>query len=211
MRIHVLRAVSMLAIASFALVGCKASLKVGGKQPPPPPPPAKPEPPKPAPEKKPPAPKFGNFKFKVDKDGKVELPEPIYFETGTATIKPESEAVLTLVWKYLTLTPDITKMRIEGHTDSVGNDASNQTLSEQRAMAVALWITAKGIKCDRLLPVGFGEGRPVVTPENTPDDRAVNRRVDFINAERGGEPIKGLPIDGGGKGKIAGDPCNPTG
>ena len=201
MRMNVARIISMVAIASLALAGCKASIKVGTKKPPPPPPP----PAKPAPKPKPKPKKKLKFKFKLNKDGKLDLPEPIYFETGTANIKPESEAVMNLVFKYMTFTPDITKMRIEGHTDSVGNDASNQKLSEARAMACAQWLVAKGIDCKRVLPVGFGETRPVVTPEKSADDRAVNRRTDFINAERKGEPIKGLPIDGGGK--IAGDPC----
>ena len=63
---------------------------------------------------------------------------------------------------------------------------------------------AKGIDCKRLIPVGFGETKPVA-PNDTPDNKAQNRRTAFVNAALKGKPIGGMPVDGGGK--VAGDPC----
>lgn len=126
------------------------------------------------------------------------------FNEDQATLKPESDAVLELVYKHLR-PPRITKLRIEGHTDTGGDDAHNMELSKARAYAVAKWLVAKGIDCNRLVAVGFGETRLKITPETTPEDRLTNRRVDFIDAERNHEAIGGLPLDGGGR--IAGNVC----
>jgi OOP family OmpA-OmpF porin len=190
----------------FCLAGCRVQVKAGGEDEPPPPPPPAPAPePEPAPEAAPKI-KFGKFKLPpVDKDGKVQLPGPVLFETGSAQLKPESDAVLDIVRQYLEAKPEVTKLRIEGHTDTDNDDASNQKLSEGRAMAVAQWLVGKGTNCKRLVPVGFGESKLVVSPEATPDDKSKNRRVVFINAEINGKAIGGLPLDGGGK--IAGDAC----
>jgi OOP family OmpA-OmpF porin len=190
-------------------VGCKVSVNAGSKDPKPPPPPppaAKPAPPPPAPAPKPKR-NFGKFKLKKLKvtGDKVELPDPVYFETGTANIKPESHAVLDLVVDYMKQTKKVTKLRVEGHTDTDGDNAANQTLSEGRAMAVAKYLVGKGIDCKRLVAVGFGETKLVVNPEKTADDKAQNRRTEFHNAELKGKAIGGKPIDGGGK--IAGDAC----
>jgi OOP family OmpA-OmpF porin len=187
-------------------LGCKASLKVGGSEEPAPPPPATTATAEPAPA--PPAPKRQGFgaklAFKVSNDGKVELPGPVVFETGSDKLSPESDAVLEHVQKYLEETPDVTLLRIEGHTDDVGDDASNQKLSELRSMAVAMWLVAKGIDCKRLIPVGFGETKPVA-PNTTEEGRAQNRRTAFFNAAINKRPIAGKPVDGGGT--RAGDPC----
>jgi OOP family OmpA-OmpF porin len=77
-------------------------------------------------------------------------------------------------------------------------------LSEKRAMAVARWLVGHGVACGRVIPVGFGQTKPVV-PNDTPDNKAQNRRVAFVNAALKGKPIGGAPVDGGGK--VAGDPC----
>ncbi|MSP24157.1 MAG: OmpA family protein [Myxococcales bacterium] len=152
-----------------------------------------------------PRPKIRALRLFTVKNNKVELPGPIQFETGTAKLRPESDAVLEIVADYLTQTVQVTKHRVEGHTDTDGADAANQTLSELRAMAVAQWLIAKGIDCKRLIAVGFGESKLKVSPEVTPVDKEFNRRVDFVNAELDGKPIGGLPVDGGGK--IAGNTC----
>jgi OOP family OmpA-OmpF porin len=115
--------------------------------------------------------------------------------------------VLEVVASYLQAKPEITLLRIEGHTDNDGQAAGNQTLSEKRAMAVAKWLTVRGEKCDRLLPVGFGQMKPIAgsVDKQTPDEKNQNRRVAFVNAALKGKPIGGMPVDGGGK--VAGDPC----
>ena len=63
-----------------------------------------------------------------------------------------------------------------------------------------------GSDCKRLLPVGFGETRLIVNPEKTPEDKATNRRVAFVNAHINGKPIGSFPADGGAP-VVSGDPC----
>jgi len=74
--------------------------------------------------------------------------------------------------------PDI-KFSVEGHTDSDGDDASNQSLSEQRAATVVSTLTKLGIDANRLTSKGWGESQPLDT-NNTPEGKANNRRVEFV-------------------------------
>jgi len=71
------------------------------------------------------------------------------------------------------------KLRVEGHTDSQGNGAANQALSEKRAQAVVAWLTGKGISASRLTAKGFGATKPVAD-NSTDDGRAKNRRVELV-------------------------------
>jgi OOP family OmpA-OmpF porin len=178
--------------------GCHAEARIGGaKQPEPAASPAEtPATPPPAEEKPKPT-------YKVE-GGQLKLPGPVVFETAKDTLKPESDEVLAIVEGYLKDKPEITLLRIEGHTDSDGNDADNQKLSELRALAVARWLVAKGTDCKRLIAVGFGETKPVAA-NDTAENKAQNRRTAFVNAALRGKPIGGMPVDGGGKN--AGDPC----
>jgi OOP family OmpA-OmpF porin len=70
------------------------------------------------------------------------------------------------------------KVEIRGHTDSIGSDAFNQTLSEKRAQAVKDYLVSKGVDPNRLTVKGMGEADPVAT-NDTPEGRAQNRRVEF--------------------------------
>lgn len=189
--------------ASGALVsGCKASAQIGStpekkKKEPPPPPPKKEE------KKEEPKPKKVKKVFKM-KGEAMDLPN-VEFETASDKIKPESDSVLMQVYEYLEQEEDLTKMRIEGHTDSDGADAANLDLSKRRAMSVSRWLVAKGIKCKRLVPVGFGETKPIADNKSA-EGKSKNRRTEFVNAARDGKAIGGKPVDGGGE--SAGDPCN---
>jgi OOP family OmpA-OmpF porin len=120
----------------------------------------------------------------------------IVFETGTANIKPESEAALRNIKKYLDDKTYITLLRIEGHVDG---GAQDQKLSEARANAIAKWLVSAGVDCKRLIPVGFGNTKPVS------EIKAANNRIAFCNAALKGHAIGGMPADGGGA--VAGDPC----
>lgn len=133
----------------------------------------------------------------------LKLPGPIVFETGSDRLSPVSDDVLWHVADYLDAKPLITLLRIEGHVDADA-DKDGQPLSEKRALSVARWLVAKGIQCTRLLPVGFGAGKPIA-PNDTPDNKAKNRRIAFVNAALKGRPIGGMMVDGGGR--VAGDPC----
>jgi OOP family OmpA-OmpF porin len=128
------------------------------------------------------------------------LPSPIAFQKGTDTLTAESTPALEHLRAYLEAKSYISLMRIEGH----GAEASSQALSEKRALAVTRWLVEKGVDCKRLLPVGFGNNKPVADP-GTPEGKAKNQRITVANAALRGRPIGGMPVDGGGK--VAGDPC----
>jgi OOP family OmpA-OmpF porin len=113
----------------------------------------------------------------LNKSGHVAL-YGIHFETGKATILPDSESVLGEVAKMLQQNPDI-KVSVEGHTDNVGSAASNQALSEKRAQAVVAWLSSHGIAASRLAAKGWGASKPV-EDNNTEDNRAKNRRVELV-------------------------------
>jgi outer membrane protein OmpA-like peptidoglycan-associated protein len=102
----------------------------------------------------------------------------INFDTGKATIKPDSEPVLKEVVALLQNNP-AWAMLIAGHTDNVGAKEMNLGLSKQRAESVIAWLAAHGIDKNRLVGAGFGDARPIA--ENTDDaGRAKNRRVDLV-------------------------------
>jgi OOP family OmpA-OmpF porin len=136
--------------------------------------------------------------------GQFKPSTPVLFEAGSDALRPESEAALLEVREALAARTDVTLVRVEVHTDSDGDGAANQALTEKRALAVARRLVALGIDCKRLLPVGFGSTKPVAE-NGTPEGKAQNRRVVFQAAELRGRLIGGMPADGGGK--VAGNPC----
>jgi OOP family OmpA-OmpF porin len=102
----------------------------------------------------------------------------ITFATGQATITPQSDQVLGDVLAVLYADQTL-KLRIEGHTDNVGDKAANQKLSEARARAVVAWLTGKGVDATRLAAAGLGDAQPVAD-NKTDDGRARNRRVVLV-------------------------------
>ncbi len=142
--------------------------------------------------------------YKLD-GNEVKISKPVLFETGSAKLKPESMAALEIIRQYLTDKSYISLLRVECHTDNSGDAAGSQALSEKRAMVICSKLTGMGIDCKRLIAVGFGDTKPVAD-NNTPDGRAQNRRVSFVNASLRGRAIGGMPVDGGGK--VAGEVCN---
>jgi len=113
----------------------------------------------------------------ISKSGKLDV-YGITFATGQATITPASDAVLGDVLAVLTANADW-KLRIEGHTDNVGDKTANLKLSTARAAAVAAWLTGKGIDAARLTTSGLGDTQPVAD-NATEEGRARNRRVVLI-------------------------------
>jgi len=110
-----------------------------------------------------------------------EYGRTILFDTAKWTFKKESYATLEPMTKILKEYPDADFI-IEGHTDSVGTDKSNQLLSERRAGAVRDYFIANGINADRLTSKAFGESMPVDT-NDTSAGRANNRRTEVKLAE----------------------------
>jgi outer membrane protein OmpA-like peptidoglycan-associated protein len=119
-----------------------------------------------------------NEKVVISKN-KIIITEPVYFATGKDTILPQSYTILDEVTRVLIENPRIKLVRIEGHTDSVGNDDLNLKLSQRRAASVRTYLIKQGIDRDRLEAVGYGESRPIAENE-TAEGRAKNRRVEFI-------------------------------
>jgi outer membrane protein OmpA-like peptidoglycan-associated protein len=103
----------------------------------------------------------------------------INFDTGKATIKPDSHAALDEVGNILSKWPEL-KIEIGGHTDSQGGEAMNQKLSEQRAASVKEYLVSKfpTLKADQISTVGYGEAKPFVKNDSALN-RAKNRRVEF--------------------------------
>ncbi len=102
----------------------------------------------------------------------------VEFELGSALLTTNSYSSLDAVATTLTANPEL-NIRIEGHTDRVGNDAINLKLSETRANTCMSYLISKGISANRLKIVGYGAARPVADNE-TEDGRRQNRRVEFI-------------------------------
>ena len=102
----------------------------------------------------------------------------ILFDTGKASIKTQSEAVLKNITAILKEYPKA-KFSIDGYTDSVGNASSNQILSERRANTVRDFLMANGIGSDRLEAKGYGEANPIDS-NKTRSGRANNRRVEVV-------------------------------
>jgi len=102
----------------------------------------------------------------------------VHFDTGKATIKPESEPLIVQMAEMLKSNPGL-KVAVEGHTDNVGKSQDNQVLSQARAQAVMDALVAKGIPADRLQAKGFGDTKPVA--DNRSDEgRGKNRRVELV-------------------------------
>lgn len=99
----------------------------------------------------------------------------ILFDSGSDVIRPESTPALQMIMTTLTEHPDL-RVQIEGHTDSQGDDALNQALSERRAAAVVAYLTGQGIAAERLTAVGKGEAVPA-GDNATAEGRQQNRRV----------------------------------
>jgi OmpA-OmpF porin, OOP family len=101
----------------------------------------------------------------------------VQFETGKATLKPESYGILKQVANILNRYPDFNLM-INGHTDNVGSAVANQELSEKRAKACLEYLALQGIQKNKMNAIGYGESRPI-SDNNTEIGRTLNRRVEF--------------------------------
>jgi len=103
----------------------------------------------------------------------------ILFDTGSDVIKPESASIIQSIARSLETNPNL-KLRIEGHTDSVGGASANLDLSRRRAEAVmAVLVKQFRIDDQRLTAAGLGSTKPIDSNEN-PQGRSQNRRVEFI-------------------------------
>lgn len=103
----------------------------------------------------------------------------IFFDTGSAEVKPESKPALTEIAKLLAQTPAL-KLEVVGHTDMTGGLDSNMKLSQARAESVVKALTAEhGVAAGRLKPFGVGPLAPVASNDSE-EGRAKNRRVELV-------------------------------
>lgn len=100
----------------------------------------------------------------------------VQFDTGKATLRPESFPRLDGIAEYLKHKPS-SRIQISGHTDDVGNPKTNKLLSEQRARACRDYLISQGIDGSRIEAVGYGSERPIAT-NTTPEGRQANRRIE---------------------------------
>lgn len=112
------------------------------------------------------------------KNAQIQILEQPKFDFNRAVIKRESDALLTEVAKVMNDHPEITHVRVEGHTDSVGSSQFNMVLSQHRAEAVVKWLTDHGVPKEKLSAQGMGKEHPIM-PNDTDLGRAANRRVEF--------------------------------
>jgi outer membrane protein OmpA-like peptidoglycan-associated protein len=108
----------------------------------------------------------------------VELSDKILFATNSSDLSAQAKQNLNKMIGVFKNYPD-TNIEIQGHTDSTGSDAYNQTLSEKRASSVSNYLTSKGIQSSRITTLGYGESAPKYS-NDTEDGRSQNRRVEFL-------------------------------
>lgn len=128
---------------------------------------------------------------KEDKTKKVlkDAYDNLTFESGKAIIKSSSYPFLDEIAVIMADSDATTwKLDIKGHTDNLGTDEYNQTLSQNRANAVKEYLIKKGIPAERINAQGFGESKPITT-NDTPEGRAKNRRVEFFVLKPTGEVV----------------------
>jgi len=102
----------------------------------------------------------------------------IFFDTNKFDLKPESVAELQKLVEFLNVNPTV-HIEISGHTDNVGNDQLNQTLSENRAKAVYQYLISSQVNPARLVYKGYGKTQPIA-PNTTDEGRQKNRRTEFM-------------------------------
>jgi outer membrane protein OmpA-like peptidoglycan-associated protein len=134
----------------------------------------------------------------------VRVLQQVHFATGSATILPDSFAMLGEIVALLKANPTIKKLMIEGHTDNEGGAAMNLDLSKRRALSVKTFLIQHGVEANRLDSEGYGLTRPIAD-NNTGEGRAKNRRVEFKITEEDSGAAPSRPkkpkTQGGDEGK----------
>ena len=114
-------------------------------------------------------------------DCEVKIAQQIHFEFDKAKIRPESFPVLDAVVDIMQRNPEL-KLEVQGHTDNKGSAKYNSKLSKDRAASVMQYLVSHGTSPSRLNSYGYGFDKPIV-PNDSPQNRALNRRVQFVRTE----------------------------
>jgi outer membrane protein OmpA-like peptidoglycan-associated protein len=170
--------------AAFAVVGFAGLTACGGAKvvaavPPPPPVVVAEVPPPPPPAPLPPRLQTV-CDATIELDGHLHFPHEVEFEIGKSALKSTdtNNKILQCLVDFMANNTIVTKFRLEGYTDNQGDPEQNRILSEARANAVVTWMTAHGADGTKLWAKGYGPKKPVA-PNDTPDNMAKNRRVEF--------------------------------
>lgn len=107
---------------------------------------------------------------------KVVVLKNVEFDFNMATIRPSSFSSLNDLAEVMMRKPNLV-IEVGGHTDNVGTDESNQVLSQNRANAIKQYLIRKGVKAERIIAVGYGEGMPIADNERE-EGRQKNRRTE---------------------------------
>jgi outer membrane protein OmpA-like peptidoglycan-associated protein/tetratricopeptide (TPR) repeat protein len=118
-----------------------------------------------------------NFALRKMESGAKLVIENILFNTGKATLLPQSFASLDKFAELLAKNPKI-KIEVSGHTDNVGSASVNKRISKERALTVKNYLVNKGIEDERITYEGYGFDQPIA-PNDTPEGREKNRRVEI--------------------------------
>lgn len=116
----------------------------------------------------------------------ITLSGQVLFVTGKSELLPAARDQLDQVAAALKDQGDLKPMVVEGYTDSVGSDATNQKLSKDRAEAVRAYLVSKGVSSDKISAVGKGKANPVAS-NDTAEGRANNRRVEIVIGSTGAQ------------------------
>lgn len=117
-----------------------------------------------------------NFILKKMESGVKFVVNNILFNSGKATLLPESFAELDKLADLLLKNPNV-RIEVSGHTDNVGSASVNKRISKSRALTVKNYLVSRGVEQDRIEYEGYGFDQPLV-PNDTPEGRAMNRRVE---------------------------------
>ncbi|HKQ67797.1 MAG TPA: OmpA family protein [Polyangiaceae bacterium] len=126
----------------------------------------------------------------------IQILKQIQFDTGKATIKQSSYAIVDEIVKLLKANPDIKRLSIEGHTDNRGAVEMNNRLSQERADSVMKYLSTHGIDSGRLEAHGYGPSRPIES-NDTEAGRQKNRRCEFHINQQTSSSGNNAPIDPG--------------
>jgi outer membrane protein OmpA-like peptidoglycan-associated protein len=114
----------------------------------------------------------------------------VVFDAGKASLQPSAVTAIDRLAQLLSVYPE-RSVRVEGHTDSVGDDAANQELSERRAAAVRDALLARGVEAARIQAVGYGASHPIAD-NRTESGRQKNRRIDIVLSDEQGSSDNGV-------------------
>jgi outer membrane protein OmpA-like peptidoglycan-associated protein len=114
-------------------------------------------------------------------DKEIKITQQIHFEFDKDVIRRESYPILDAVAEVLQKSQAM-RIEVQGHTDNKGAPAYNLKLSDRRAASVRKYLVGKGVSSDRLVSHGYGLTRPLV-PNDSEQNRALNRRVQFMRTE----------------------------